>query len=144
TAASLLDSPPRRPHDSIRRVPRRVRAELNREDGGEGYRVDSLQSAFQFTRDLEAAGFRLDARHDARMGEAEDPGDESSGRRVHEIVRLHAGQHEVARQRADRRLTRSRGSVRIAAARRRATLPTSYAAGSSNAIRVTSSAPFAS
>src|SRR2546426_10154665 len=52
----LLDWLASRLHDRReRRVPRRVRAELNREDGGEGHRVDSLQSAFPVTRRPQAA-----------------------------------------------------------------------------------------
>jgi len=81
---------------------------LNREHGGESDRVDPLQSAFQFARDLECVAFQLDARHDARMGEAEDPCDESPGGRVHEIIGLDAGQHEVVGQRADCRREEAR------------------------------------
>src|SRR5207245_10497141 len=58
--------------------------------------------------DLEAVALHLNARHDARMGEAEETRDESPRRRIHEIVRLHAGQHEVVRHRANRRLEETR------------------------------------
>src|SRR6266566_4085779 len=85
-----------------RRVARRVRAELDRQEGREGDGVDPLQPAFELRRDLETDVLRLDAGDDARVGHPEEPGDQTARRRVPLVVRLYAGQHEVVRQRPDR------------------------------------------
>src|SRR5207245_1892493 len=86
-----------------RRIPRRVRSELNRQEGGERDGVDALQTALELGRGLEDAVLDLDARDDAGMGQAGEPGDQSAGRRTDLVVRLDAGQNEVVRQRAHRR-----------------------------------------
>src|SRR5213078_2156398 len=131
--AHLLDRLPRRLHDRReRRVTRGVRPELDRQEGRQPQRVHPLESALEFARDLHAAPLDRDARDDAGMGQAEDSGQEAARRGIHIIIRLHAGEDEIV------------GSVRTAAARSRAFLPASKAAGSSHAIRTASSAPFAS
>src|SRR5437899_8297311 len=83
-----------------RRIPRRVRPELNRQEGGERDGVDALQTALELGRDLEDAVLDLDARDDAGMGQAGEPGDQPPRRRADLVVRLDAGQNEVVRQRA--------------------------------------------
>src|SRR6266704_2546720 len=99
----LPDRLARRLHDRRqRRVTRRVRAELDRQEGGEGDGVDALQPPFELRRDLEPAVLRLDLRYDARMRHPEEPGDQAARRRIPLVVRLDAGQHEVVRDRADR------------------------------------------
>src|SRR5437870_71016 len=105
----LLDRLAGRFHDRReRRVPRRVRAELDREHGRERDRIEPLESAFELAGDLEPVALHLNARHDARMGEAEEARDESPRRRIHEIVRLDSGEHEVVRHRANRRREETR------------------------------------
>src|SRR5436309_6498895 len=100
----LPDRLSRRSHDRRQgRVPRRVRPELNRQERGERDGVDSLQTALEFGRDLEDAVLDVDARDDAGMGQADEPGDQPARRRAALVVRLAAGQNEVVRQRAHRR-----------------------------------------
>src|SRR5207244_2837410 len=68
----LLDRLAGRFHDRReRRVPRRVRAELDREHGWERDRIEPLESAFELAGDLEPVALHLNARHHARMGARE-------------------------------------------------------------------------
>src|SRR2546422_4068323 len=74
----LLDRLAGRFHDRReRRVPRRVRAELNREHGRERDRIEPLQSGFELAKDLEPLALQLPPRHDTRLREAEEGPHES-------------------------------------------------------------------
>src|SRR5256885_2186369 len=94
---------PRRLHDRGQgRIPRGVRAELNREQRRQRDRVDTLEPAFEFACDFELAFLDDDARDHAGVWQAKDPSQQASGRRGHIVVRLHTSQDEIVGHRPDR------------------------------------------
>src|SRR5256885_4153955 len=100
--SEFLDRLPRRLHDRGQgRIPRGVRAELDREQRRQRERVNTLEPAFEFACDFELAFLDDDARDHAGVRQAKDSSQQASGRRVHIVVRLHTSQAQIVGNRPD-------------------------------------------